>query len=127
MNICPRCGSSAVVKLAIAKQAGAAIGGVSGILRGLSATFISASVMSITNSPSAGPSTIIGRLASAITAALVNGAAGCIAGAKLGTEIDHHVFDVYQCNLCNCSFRIHFSHSPHQLNTHFKQINKVEI
>ncbi len=87
---------------------------------------IGASVIPITSSPSVGLSTIIGRLASAITAAFVSGAAGCIAGAKVGTVIDHYVFDAYQCNLCNCSFRMYSSQPPHQFNAHFKQIKKID-
>lgn len=112
MNRCPSCGSSAVAKQAIARKAGAAIGGVSGVLRGLSATSIGASIVLITNSPTGGLTTTIGRLASAITAAFVSGAAGCIAGAKIGTVIDHYVFDAYQCNQCNCSFRMHLPTTP---------------
>lgn len=112
MYKCPSCGSSAVAKQAIAKRAGAAIGGVSGALRGLSATSIGASIVLITSGPTGGLTATIGRLASAITAAFVSGAAGCIAGAKIGTVIDHYVFDAYQCNQCNCSFRMHLPTTP---------------
>lgn len=104
---CPSCGSLAVTKQAIAKQAGAAIGGVSGVLKGLSAMPVGASIILIAGSPSSGLTTTLGRLASIITAAFISGAAGCIAGARIGTVIDHYVFDAYQCNQCNCSFRMH--------------------
>lgn len=104
---CPNCGSSAVTKQATAKKAGAAIGGVSGVLKGLSAVPIGASIVLIASSRTGGLTTTLGRLASAITAAFVSGAAGCIAGARIGTVIDHYVFDSYQCNQCNCSFRMH--------------------
>jgi hypothetical protein len=117
MYKCPSCGSSAVAKQAIAKRAGAAIGGVSGALRGLSATSIGASIVLITSGPTGGLTATIGRLASAITAAFVSGTAGCIAGAKIGTVIDHYVFDAYQCNQCNCSFRMHLPTTPLRLTT----------
>lgn len=109
---CPSCGSSAVAKQATAKKVGAAIGGVSGVLNGLSATTIGANIILITGSPTGGLTTAVGRLASAIMAAFVSGAAGCIAGAKIGTVIDHYVFDAYQCNQCNCYFRMHLPTTP---------------
>lgn len=104
---CPSCSSSAVAKQAIAKKAGAAIGGVSGVLKGLSAAPFGASIVLIASSRTGGLTTTLGRLASVLTAAFVSGAAGCIAGARIGTVIDHYVFDSYQCNQCNCSFRMH--------------------
>lgn len=107
MMKCPRCGSSTVTKKATAKQTGAAIGGVGGVLKGLSTVSIGASIALIAGGSSSGLATTLGRAAAIITAALVSGAAGCIAGARIGTVVDHYVFDAYRCSHCNCSFRTH--------------------
>lgn len=107
MRKCPRCESSAVIKQTIGKQTGAAIGGISGVLKGLSTIPIGASIALIARSPSSGLAITLGRVASIITAAFVSGAAGCIAGARIGTVVDHYVFDIYRCSHCNCSFRMH--------------------
>lgn len=117
---CPSCGSSAVAKQATAKKVGAAIGGVSGVLNGLSATTIGANIILIAGSPTGGPATAVGRLASSIMAAFVSGAAGCITGARIGELIDRNVFDSYRCIHCNCSF------SMHMPATSMEALHKVE-
>ena len=109
---CPSCGSSAVAQQATAKKAGAAIGGVSGVLKGLSATTIGANIILIAGSPTGGLTTAVGRLASSIMAAFASGAAGCIAGARIGALIDRNVFDSYRCTHCNCSFSMHLPATP---------------
>jgi DNA-directed RNA polymerase subunit RPC12/RpoP len=46
----------------------------------------------------------IAVIASALLNALVDGATGCVAGAKLGEVIDDRILDNYQCLACNYEF-----------------------
>ena len=90
---CPNCQSNRIVTKDVAKKTCGFLGIVGGAASGTTRT-LSAVELGGT----------IGVIASALLNALVDGATGCVAGAKLGEVIDDRILDNYQCLACNYEF-----------------------
>lgn len=97
---CPQCQSSRIQCRDYARRAGGTVGLAAGAVVGTSSALGGAET-GLAVGFAAGP---LGAFAGALIGGLVCAAAGCVAGARLGSVIDDQVLDNYCCLACGHSF-----------------------
>ncbi|MGG1946840.1 hypothetical protein AB1286_18825 [Trinickia sp. NRRL B-1857] len=103
---CPRCHSSRIDTLNIARKAGTTIGSVAGATSGMAMALSGAEAGAVVGAVGGPIGSIFGGLAGAVIAGLVGSAAGCAAGSMVGGAIDENVLDNYRCRTCGHVFSV---------------------
>jgi hypothetical protein len=98
---CPECGGACVGATGRAQQAAMALGGVAGVIQGVSKALGGEEVEG---------SNILGvsaaLIAGVVVGGLLGGAAGCAAGSAIGAAIDHSLPNNLACQSCGHVFSV---------------------
>jgi hypothetical protein len=87
-----------------ASSTGAFLGGISGALQGAAISIRSSNTIIGISAPSK-LSKSLSYIGAVVTAALVKGAAGFVAGAQVGEFLDQSIFDTHICPDCDAAFQ----------------------
>ena len=103
---CPRCHSPKVASFHHAMKAGAAIGAVGGLARGVSAALAGGKAGAAIGVITGPVGITLGSVSGAILRVLAGGAVDFALGAQLGETLDRHVLAHNLCLICGHRFNL---------------------